>query len=166
MTSVLMIPACEPEVEGTQTEKRLIEGLKIWEKGCFDRILVCGGRYTSRQTRPAARLMGEWLKERGVPAERIIYEGNSRDTFENVFFSLKVLPLSADVYVVSHWQHAIRIWMCFRKHGKQVKTFPLSRPFVIFKEFLFLAYHVYDPYGNKPIARKNRRKRTFSQNND
>lgn len=168
MTAILMIPACEPETKkGTETEKRLLAGLQLWNNGNFEKILVCGGVYTSYQIQSSARSMKEWLIERGVASKNIVEEDSSRDTYENIDLSVErlreygFLLRKIKIHVITQWQHSIRIWICFLwKYKKRIRLHPLFYSFNC-KEILFFFYHLYDPGGTKRIAKKNREKRKF-----
>jgi hypothetical protein len=169
----LFIPSCEVAaqntLDGTTTEKRLVAGINLWNKGGFDKIIVTGGIYLppNLQTIPSGELMRDWLINQGVPAEKIVCENKSRDTYENISEALKLV---ADDHnpaftVITHWQHALRFWITFRPTDKyKVKIIPLwywygIKTFVL--EWFILLVHLFDKKGTGWIATKNRQARTF-----
>jgi len=176
---ILFIPSAgvlPVNVLDNATQERLQAGLILWQSGNFDIVLVTGGicQPLREQTISLASLMRDWLLAHGIPSQRVLMETNSRDTFENIKFSLEVLhafttePL--EITVVSHWQHCQRFKHTFQfVHGIQVQLHPLpylrETQFQRMKRFTlelcFLLVHVLDPSGNGKIARYNRRKRTF-----
>lgn len=170
----LLIPAQEVSpcdlLQGTKTELRLIEGLRLWGSGKFDAIIVCGGVYLPQetQTTPAARIMKEWLVSHGVPAENTMAEERSRDTYENISYALEMIGGKASqITVVTHWQHALRFRLTFRlAHKMKVRTEPMYywtgfKSFAL--EWAILLVHLFDPSGTGRIARWNRKSRTYRQ---
>lgn len=168
----LFIPSCEvapcDRLSGTTTEKRLISGLQIWRCGGYDMIIVSGGVYLPPeiQKTPSGRLMKKWLVRKGVPASNIIAEEYSRDTYENISYSLLLLEDVAPQFtVVTHWQHAIRFRLTFKLANKmKVRTKPIYcwgglKNFLF--EWLILLIHLLDRRGTGTVARKNRESRTY-----
>jgi len=172
----LLIPSCEVaklnSLEGTITEKRLERGLRIWEQGDFDAIVVSGGVYLPPdiQTTSSAKLMKEWLVDRGVPAVSIISESDSRDTYENLGNTFVLLAMAfqnsrPDMTVVTHWQHGLRFYAAaYLGHGKKLHLIPMWYSIGIkgfLMEWIFLLVHLIDWRGTGWIAKHNRASRTF-----
>jgi uncharacterized SAM-binding protein YcdF (DUF218 family) len=169
----LMIPSNEVfplnSLRKTFTEKRLTRGLKIWKQGKHDKIIVSGGIFLppNVQTVAAGRLMEDWLRTRGVPADKITVEDKSRDTYENISESLSLVykDVQPEITVVTHWQHALRFWVTFRRaHQMKVKTVPMFywvdiKTFIL--EWIILLVHIFDRNGTGKIASKNRLDRTY-----
>jgi hypothetical protein len=169
---VLLIPSCKigpglNELNPGDTLVRLTRGLELWREGKFDRILVVGGRFNAPtvQTIAASELMIPWLTKRGVPREAIVFENQSRDTYENVSFGLKALKKagleSASITVVTQWQHAVRFWLTFFfGYGRLVHLVPMDYPVpwsVFLSEWFFMVLHLIFPRGNlSPISRWHR----------
>ena len=170
----LFIPSCEvaqfDSLEGTMTEKRLVRGLQIWRSGGYDMIIVSGGVYLPPeiQKTPSGRLMKEWLVEKDIPASKVITEDRSRDTYENISFSLRLLEdVEPKIMVVTHWQHAMRFWLTFKlAHKMKVRTERMwywigAKNFIL--EWAILLVHMFDRMGTGKIARKNRESRTYGK---
>jgi len=175
---ILLVPAggiiAKNRLSPADTLLRCQKAITLWQTGQYDLILVCGGIFTpfpDTHTVPAADLMKSYLLENipGISKEKILTEDSSRDTFENVKFALATLETAriktSDITVVTQWQHAIRFWITFRFcRNIKVKLKPMFYRTALrikLNECLFIAYHIYDPCGNKNLARKNRQNRTF-----
>jgi len=143
---------------------RMREGLEMWRLGCWDFLLVTGGVFTSRKimTMPGAKVMADWFVDQGVPRNKIMIEGRSRDTYQNVEFTIGVirdrfLLKKVKITVVTQWQHAIRFWLTFRSWGIKVALRKLHYPMGvvgIIREFVFIAVTAIDPKG-KIVGRAN-----------
>ncbi|MDP3996373.1 MAG: YdcF family protein [bacterium] len=170
----LLIPSCEvarrDKLSGTTTERRLKRGISLWKSGGFDRIIVSGGICfpPDVQTLSMAFLMFSWLKERGISGEVILCEGMSKDTFENIAFSLAFIESDrdAEITIVTHWQHALRFWATLRFGYRDcvASVIPMwywvnLKDFTL--EWAMLLVHLLDPRGKCFIAQWNRRRRSF-----
>lgn len=169
---VLLIPSCKigpglNELHPGDTLLRLKRGLELWRGGGFDRILVVGGLFNppSVQMIAASELMVSWLVEHGVSRKLILFETQSRDTYENVLMGLKALQLAgladAKITVVTQWQHAIRFWLTFLLgYGRLVELECMDYPVpwsVFLSEWVFMFLHLLFPRGNlSPISRWHR----------
>lgn len=168
----LLIPSCEvatkDNLEGTTTERRLVRGLALWQSGGYDAIIVTGGIYQTEdsQTIPSGELMRRWLVERGVARHQIICEKTSRDTYENISQAMALIDNDHDpnITVVTHWQHALRFWITFRRaHEQKVRIAPMwywigIKAFVL--EWGMLLIHLFDKKGTGRVAAKNKAART------
>jgi len=172
MKKYLMIPSNEVfslnQLRGTFTEKRLKRGFKIWKKGGYDKIIVSGGIFLPPhiQTVAAGLLMEDWLRTQRVWSENVLVEDKSRDTYENISLSLALIKEEKpEITVVTHWQHALRFWVTFRRaHNVKVKIHPMFywvdlKTFVM--EWFILLVHLFDRDGTGKIATKNRLDRTY-----
>lgn len=172
---ILIIFAHEIEGDklGDGTIKRLEKGfLEFFLRGC-DYILLTGGWFTENQTSSAAEKMKNWFLEKQkiekqeIPEEKIFLEEQSRDTYENIHNSLKLLREkkleNSTLFLVSEKCHLRRIKIILRKHKKvgipiPVKYLSLKEEI---KEFFLLLYTYLDPRGKFFLALKNKKDRTF-----
>lgn len=171
MARYLFIPSCEvdsvDQLEGTQTEIRLKRGLELWAETDYNFIIVAGGLYLPRhrQTRPSGVLMKEWLMRRGVPQDQIICEQQSHDTYENIYGAMRFIVRDEEkrITVVTHWQHALRFWVTFRRAlNMNVRIIPIFywaglKTFIM--EWPMLLVHVFDRDGTSKISKLNREQR-------
>lgn len=174
---ILLVPLGSVEPVNKLSEKdtmiRMREALRMWNEGRQDYLLVTGGAFTSKKimTVPGARVMKKWFIANGVSSSQIIVEDESRDTYQNVEFSLEIIksPLdftldSIKITVVTQWQHAIRFWLTFRAYGIRVNLEKLHYPMGIVgiaREYILIAITALDPKGRIIGALK---QRLFRQN--
>lgn len=171
---VLLVPSADiaplNSLEGTWTLLRCQKALELLETGEYGLLVLSGGicQPPEFQTQPAAEIMADWFRAQGVDSTLIVAEGESRDTYENIFCSLHALQIPRDLLelsVVSNWQHTLRFAVTgWRACKIRIKRIPLHHPVPVsywFMEWGLLAYHVYDRSGSKRIACRNRLKRTF-----
>ena len=169
---VLMVPSLQiVAIDVLSPKDTLIvceEALKLWQTGDYEILLTSAGLFLppEKQTRPAATLMAEWFIERGVPAERIIAEAHSLDTYENLSLSLATLEergIDADITVCTHWTQAERIRHTFKvAHARIVHVHGISFPFSAAEwiyQWACIAYHYMDRDGSGWLARRIRFKR-------
>ncbi|MFA5946271.1 MAG: YdcF family protein [Patescibacteria group bacterium] len=172
-TQVLFVPSGniveKNELSPADTLLRCQRALELWKSGKFHFLLITGGLFNPPdvQSIPAAWIMAEWFQNRGVPRDQIIVERDSLDTFQNIRFGLERLKendiVNCDFTVVTQWQHAWRFWVTMwwvygikiERVGMHYKLPALAQ----IKEYLFILYHVWDPYGVGFLAQKNRRDR-------
>jgi len=64
--------------------------LEAWENGLAENIIVCGGQGPD-EPMTEAEAMRRWLKEHGVPEDRIFAEETSTDTRENFVNAAKIM---------------------------------------------------------------------------
>ncbi|MCL2877224.1 MAG: YdcF family protein [Acidobacteria bacterium] len=72
------------------TVGNLTEGLRLYRL-MPDSVVIVSGGVLRKDERPVAASMADFLKQMGVPEERILIEGNSRNTYENFRESGKFL---------------------------------------------------------------------------
>jgi uncharacterized SAM-binding protein YcdF (DUF218 family) len=105
------------------------------------------------------------LKEDGVPAGAIVTESESRSTWENARFSVKLLREKnvSNVIIVTSWAHSRRSLACFQKAAPEIHFFsrPTPRPPAglrhpdsytlgrVFQEYAKIAYY-WVAYGIPP----------------
>lgn len=90
-------------------------------------ILVSGGAPFSEE--PEAEAAAAWLRELGVPQDRLLAETRSRDTYENAVYTLKLCSekgFKKPVLLTSAY-HMPRAMLLFRKAGADPEPFPVAR---------------------------------------
>lgn len=136
------------------------------------RLVLMGGRFQSpeEQTKPASELLREWFLSKGVSEDRMITEGRSVDTFENIQFGLLALinrigeglAEGARYYAVSEKHHVRRIcWTMLWRYGVEATPIPHNVPLrgvAALKEWFYLLIHML-PWVFWFLAEKNRRSR-------
>jgi len=157
------------------TKIRCDEGAKLFKEGGKDIIFCTGGIFLPSylQTKPASRLMKEYLvSQHRIPHERIGIEEESLDSWQNVEIMKKVLEDrgvkidEAEISIVSHWLHTIRLKRILRYQGfRKIKRFGLRYPVgwrMWVSEFLNNILTLIDPAGRSERVQKEREKRKQS----
>lgn len=116
------------EVGGT-LERRLVAGLKAWNKNQNAVIVVTGGQ-GKQEVIPEALAMQRWLVAKGVPENKIIMEDKSTSTEENLVFA-KALLIEAGITPDQPVSVVTNSFHCYRgKHYAHMAGFtdPRSVP--------------------------------------
>jgi uncharacterized SAM-binding protein YcdF (DUF218 family) len=119
----------EPEaVIGPGTYVRCQHAAWLYKNAKAVPVLVSGGRVPRSDDAPVsyADLMRLALIEKGVPAEQVWIEPESRNTYENALFSARILRERGigKVALVTEAFHMPRAVACFRKQGVSVVAAP------------------------------------------
>jgi uncharacterized SAM-binding protein YcdF (DUF218 family) len=91
-------------------------------------ILVSGGAPFSAE--PEAEAAAAWLRELGVPQDKLLAEKSSRDTFENAEYTVKLCRERGfrRIILLTSAYHIPRAVMLFRKEGGvEITPFPVAR---------------------------------------
>jgi uncharacterized SAM-binding protein YcdF (DUF218 family) len=67
-----------------QTMGSMAEGLRLYRLAPGAKLILSGG-VVRRGEKPVAAMMADFLQQMGVPAADLIVEGNSQNTYENLF---------------------------------------------------------------------------------
>lgn len=107
-----------------QQSDRLVHAVSLYKAGRAPRIVLSGGSRPGG--RPEAQLMREILEVMGVPAEAMLTEEASRDTYENARFSQTVLAGKGvnRILLVTSAYHMRRAEALFRASGFDVVPAP------------------------------------------
>lgn len=103
---------------------RLLTAAALYKAGKAPVIVASGG--ASEGARPEAELMREILAVMGVPGERIVLEGVSRDTRENALYSAQLLKQKGRerILLVTSAFHMRRAVALFERQGLTVYPVP------------------------------------------
>jgi uncharacterized SAM-binding protein YcdF (DUF218 family) len=122
--------------------RRLAAALDLWQANPEAVIVVTGGQGPG-ESLPEARAMERWLRERGVPEEKLIEEAQSTSTEENLLFARRLLQAEgiapeAPTAVVTNAFHCYRARQYAAKLGfSEVRTEPASiSPGVLLPSYL------------------------------
>jgi hypothetical protein len=101
--------------------RRTTRGVELYRQGQVPRLLVTGGGVLARKD-PEAKRMAQIARDLGVPAEDVLVEDQSSNTFDNVRFSLQLLKddrlleeLGTILLVSSEW-HMRRVLLTMKKY--------------------------------------------------
>lgn len=98
-------------------ERRLNVGLKLYQEGKIQKILVSGGR--ANQNFCESDLMQDYLISKGVRLGDIITDNKARNTEENVENSLQIMKENnyKKLIIISQYYHISRIKLMYYKKG-------------------------------------------------
>ncbi|MFM8448606.1 MAG: YdcF family protein [Haliscomenobacter sp.] len=110
---------------------RFVQALELYQQGKIQRILVSGGwgGLLGKPRMLEARNTREHLIRLGVPAEDILIETQSRNTWENAQFSARLLhkqPTPGRLLLITSAWHMPRALRCFRKAGLEPAAYPVD----------------------------------------
>lgn len=90
--------------------ERLDQALLLYRAGVYPRIIVSGGLDAGGATITEAEGMRDYLVENGVPADAVYLDKESRDTYENLKFSKRIMDREGwdTAVVVTHQYHGAR----------------------------------------------------------
>lgn len=107
---------------------RMIQALQLYHDGHIRKILLTGGSgFVNFQEWKESGLIADILMKSGVPAEDILLENNSRNTYENAVYSAAILKkgnYGTDYLLITSASHMRRSMACFEKAG--ITTTPFS----------------------------------------
>ncbi len=148
-----VLPDGQPSVT---LQGRLDTAYDHWQKNTEMTIVVSGGQGTDEPT-TEAEAMANYLIDRGIPSEKILQEGRSRNTHQNLMYTLELLAQEGfdageDILVVStdlHLARAELLWGRLAPADAVLSTLPapilhdgariqmfLREPFALVKSFL------------------------------
>ncbi len=103
-------------------ERRLEAALSLYQKGLAPKVAVAGGKAPGDRY-SEGEVGCRYLRERGVPAEALLCEEESQNTYENLLF-LKP-HLSGRILVVTDAPHLPRALFLVRLLGLRAEGYPV-----------------------------------------
>ncbi|GBQ84817.1 YdcF family protein [Gluconobacter albidus] len=125
--------------------ERLEEGLRLWRGGLVRTVMVSGA-IESGNHRDEARIMADWLMERGVPEAAIIVDSHGNNTWLTALHVARLHPQGA--VVVTQWFHILRAeWVLGRAgvspvSGAAPSRFRLAELWYLFRDSVALPVYV------------------------
>lgn len=127
-TDPVLYPRLIPEVNGAGD--RVVYAVKLYKDGIVDHIIVTGGTVEWQGTfaTSPAQDMSSLLQLMGVPADAIIEEGESLNTYEDAAFSTKIVQDHGwkNVILVTSALHMPRAMMEYEQIGLTVTPAPVD----------------------------------------
>lgn len=127
-TDPIQYPRMIPEVNGAGD--RIIYGVKLYKDGLVDHLIVTGATADWQGTfaTTPAQDMSTLLQLMGVPADAIIEEDDSLNTFEDAQFSAEIIQENGwkKVILVTSALHMPRAARLFEKAGIEVIPAPVD----------------------------------------
>lgn len=166
---ILIVPAEEPVVKkGNGTWHRLVAVKKYLSEHDVDVLVLSGGIYALGQTSPASAAMHNWLIRQAIKndfelhEQKVIEENQSRDTYENIIFSLSLVDASLNednIIVLSERSHLRRIRYMMKKiYNLRIQELPVDYKKWLgrLKERALYFYTKIDPKYQGPLALYNK----------
>ncbi|MCK6617449.1 MAG: YdcF family protein [Cyclobacteriaceae bacterium] len=105
---------------------RVVHAVDLYKRGMLKKIIVSGG--TGRlftKSRKEADEIGKALVLMGVPADSLVIENESRNTYESAVHVKRMLPADTTegIVLITSGFHMRRSLACFRKAGLNVTPF-------------------------------------------
>ena len=122
------MPPWRPDPELVESSDRLWHAARLFHRGLAPRIVVSGGSYVVQAgqappTQTEAVAMRQFLLALGVPEDRIVMEGKSLNTIENMR-ETRALVGDARVALVTSAYHMPRALRLARAAGLSAEAFP------------------------------------------
>ena len=156
---VMIVLGCQVREDGPSIllKDRLDKALDYWEDHPEVTVVVSGGQGPNEPV-TEARCMADYLIDNGVPEGQILLEDRSRNTVQNLRYSLELLAsegydTTQDVAVVSNGFHLARVRMLWGRvwggtynlstlaapssHAGARMSMYLREPLALVKSFLF-----------------------------
>lgn len=109
---------------------RLIQTIRLYKLGHIKKIIITGGSGNPlRQEYKEADFVKEQLIQMGIPANDIISENKSRNTYENAVYTKNILDslkMNQPVLLITSAMHMKRSQMVFQKAGISSVAYPCN----------------------------------------
>lgn len=131
------------EVELDSGSNRILKAVRLFKGGVAPLILMSGGSgelFTNQK--PDAHAMKSLAVEFGVPADRILVETRSRNTYENALYSKEILKNMGQktIIIVTSAFHMPRAVATFKKMG--IEPIPISTDFLSPQKEFDISYFI------------------------
>lgn len=107
---------------------RILDGIRLFDRGLSDRVVLTGGSYPGTEGPVEAVLMERFVHEfSNIPDSCVLVEAKSANTYENGLYTkalLDSLELSSSIILVTSAGHMPRSKLVFESLGFQVQTYP------------------------------------------
>ena len=117
------------QVEMGEAGDRILAGVELVRRDCADYLLIAGGSGDLfDQSVSEALILNRFAIEFGVPADRILLDTASRNTYENAVQARALIEERglSDIILVTSAAHMPRSMGCFRKVGLDPRPYPVD----------------------------------------
>lgn len=95
---------------------RIDRALTIYRRNPDSQLIMSGGRGPD-EPHPEAHAMKQYALQQGIPAEDIILEEHSSNTFENLKFSADLMTETNEIAIVTNYYHLLRALIIAKELG-------------------------------------------------
>jgi uncharacterized SAM-binding protein YcdF (DUF218 family) len=110
---------------------RFMQTLDLYNKGTVEKIIISGGSgHLIYSDRIESLYLSKFLLQLGFPSNDMLFEGNSRNTYENAVYTHKLLTDNSSndtIVLITSALHMKRAAKCFSNQGLYVVEYPTSR---------------------------------------
>lgn len=120
------------KINFTHSGDRLFQALRLYKTGRIDKIIFTGGSGSIEfPEKKEALYVQKYLREIGVPDSAMVFESDSRNTYENAIFTKKILgdsSLNSKLLLITSAYHLPRAMAVFKKAGfTNLIAYPTNR---------------------------------------
>ncbi|MEQ9425831.1 MAG: YdcF family protein [Cyclobacteriaceae bacterium] len=118
----------EDQMHLNENFDRITGAMELYHLGKIDKILLSGGSgMLGHPNRKEIVLIHKFLLQSGIPADDLLFEDQSNNTFQNAKFSMELINENfsedASILVISSGTHLRRAKGCFNKMGLNADYF-------------------------------------------
>lgn len=110
---------------------RLLQTLQLYHDGIIGKIVLSGGPgHLIYKDRIESMYLSYFLKGTGISVQNVMFEGHSRNTYENAVYTNNILienSINDTVVLITSALHMKRAAACFKKQGVKIVEYPTSR---------------------------------------
>jgi vancomycin permeability regulator SanA len=118
---------------------RSLEGLKMYEEGRVETLVLSGGRISDKDI-SEAQYMEKTIKKNAKVLPKLILEQESHSTYDNIMNSKKLIPGAKSVVIVSDRFHVARGVLMARAAGFEDVYWSSPEPYYYTRKELGLYY--------------------------
>ncbi len=126
---LLSVDGEQESIDFNGSADRIFQVLPLYHSGRVKRILISGGSGRLLAKEKEADWLKKYLIQLKIPAEDILVESESRNTYENAKYSIALLKqkqISGPILLCTSAAHMPRSFLCFKKQGADVDAFPVD----------------------------------------
>lgn len=95
---------------------RIDRAITVYHRNPDSQLIMSGGRGPD-EPHPEAHAMKQYALQQGIPAEDIILEEHSSNTFENLKFSADLMTETNEIAIVTNYYHLLRALIIAKELG-------------------------------------------------
>ena len=116
----------------SESSDRFLSVLPLYFNERVDKLIISGGSGSLAQEEKESEILRGYLIEIGVRDEDIYIENQSKNTFENAFYTAELIKqkgLIGPFLLSTSASHMKRAELCFQKQGLKVDSYPVDHSY-------------------------------------